>query len=481
MKNATFIFFLICSRFLFAQEVELMREETPTSFYPEADVNFHSTIKPYLKNPYHKTEASFVQSRDTSKSDLTVTALVSSIYRYNESNQYRLMGGVLIESNITPRLYARFSYLGGIENATDNFSALTRFKSQNNQNVFAVNDLRGRLSFDANRFINLQAGFDENFVGEGSRSLFLSDYGVPYGFAQARMNIWRLEYMMMYQFMSETTSSNQKKNKYGATHYLNVSATKWLQFGIFETVIFQAQDTLLNRGYEPEYLNPMIFYRPQEYSLGSADNVLLGVDATMRFGKTTLYSQLILDEFSLVEVKAKSGWWASKYAIQAGIKHRFTTSIGDWLIRGEMNTVRPYTYSHLSLDQSYTHRNSTLTHPYGANFAEILAEVKWENKKWMGEMFVNYSLKGYDRDSINYGGNVFIPYINRPGDYGHTIGQGQGNNAFLLMGRLSYKLYGTGLRLFAEGQYRYNTYNVVPTGQVLIGIRSNFRSDYRNF
>ena len=39
-------------------------------------------------------------------------------------------------------------------------------------------DTRGYLTFSASKYIDLTFGYDKNFIGNGYRSLFLSDFGI---------------------------------------------------------------------------------------------------------------------------------------------------------------------------------------------------------------------------------------------------------------------------------------------------------------
>jgi hypothetical protein len=54
---------------------------------------------------------------------------------------------------------------------------------------------------------------------------------------------------------------------------LSINATKWLNIGLFEGVIFGRKDH-----FEFQYLNPIIFYRHIEGAIGSPDNALAGLD-----------------------------------------------------------------------------------------------------------------------------------------------------------------------------------------------------------
>ena len=454
--------------------------------------SMHSSIHPYLIRAntyqismYEQTKSIPYEFQRFPLKKWILLPMTDIGFRGEKTGQYRTMIGAGLEANLNSKWYARMSYMHGIENARDFFVAKNTLSysidSLTNQKI----DLRGRVSYSPNRFVNLQAGWDNQFIGEGNRSLFLSDYGKPHGFGLARLNFWNLEYLMMYQFLQEKNTQNQRISKFASSHYLSYNITKWLQMGIFESVVFQPKDSLLNRGFEPEYLNPMIFYRPQEYALGSADNVLIGIDAKIRIKKFTLYGQLMMDEFNLADIKGRTRWWANKYAVQMGVKTNFSIQNHSFFARGEMNIVRPYTYSHLSNAQSYTNQGDPLAHPYGANFSEILAEANWTKNKWKAGVFAAYSLKGYDTSVVNWGGNINIPYINRPvelNDFGHTIGQGKGNNAFRVMLRGSYRLYEKSrIDAFVEGHFRYNTYLNEPKAQIVIGIRSQLWNDYRNY
>ena len=176
-------------------------------------------------------------------------------------------------------------------------------------------------------------------------------------FGQIRAKFWHMEYSVNYQFLSENFNG-QRQSKYITNHHLSWNILPWLNFGVFEAVVFQPKDTLLNRGYDAEYLNPFVFFRPQEYSMGSSDNVIIGASLNATIKKMTIYSQVILDEFLLSEIRERRGWWANKFGVQLGVKGQITNKLS---YRFEGNIVRPYTFSHLTPMQVYGHRNSPLS------------------------------------------------------------------------------------------------------------------------
>ena len=83
---------------------------------------------------------------------------------------------------------------------------------------------------------------------------------------------------------------------------LNIGKKNKLTVSIFETVMWAPS---ASRGYELAYLNPVLFIRPVENSLGSPDNVLLGSNVRWKINQqNTLYGQVMLDELLLDEVRA---------------------------------------------------------------------------------------------------------------------------------------------------------------------------------
>ena len=467
------ILFILIKISCFGQGTLLyLTEEKPADSILPLKYEEHTSIWPKLDRnaPFNQCLGAFFSTDNAIAYD-----------KNSPSSIYTRMGiGIQTDLRISPKWYARLGYnFASLYNDTNYLDTRTYFYSRKANQVNGSHNLLGRVSYTPNHIFNFQIGLDRNFIGEGSRSLFLSDYGKPYPFAQIRARFWHIEYLVMYQFFKENYNDSWQ-SKYGVMHYLSWNVTKWLNLGIFETVVFQPKDTLLNRGYDLEYLNPVIFYRPQEYAIGSSDNVLLGASISAKWKGHTAYGQLILDEFLLSEIKAKSGWWANKYGAQLGVKGRFEFKKEKFFYRVEGNAVRPYTYAHLNPLQNYANAGHTLAHPYGGNFGEILGELKWQKNNWILKSFISYGIQGFDKEGKSYGGDVYQPYTNRPYNYDHEIGQGQKNNFFRNQWIVSYLLFGE-YNIFAEMNLRYDSAFSRFTFLPMIGFRSNLWNDYRNY
>lgn len=310
---------------------------------------------------------------------------------------------------------------------------------------YSFQHLSGNIIWRPTPVFNLQVGRDKHFWGDGHRSLFLGDQGAAIPYIKAQTTIWKLQYTSLFMWLQDWTQSTGSKNdfrsKFASMHYLSVNFTEWLNIGIFESVVWQGTDNNRTRWFDANYLNPLVFFRPVEYSIGSSDNAMLGIAGKIRFNRNNvLYGQIILDEFYLKEIKAwKDGWWANKQGVQIGYKCYNIGQVDNFLMQMELNIVRPYTYSHGSPQQSYTNGGMPLAHPMGANFAEFLGLLSYQ---WNG-MTVTGKLVGMRygvdiNDTMNYGQNIFQSYITRENEYGNKLFQGYATNVFLAEFHASY-------------------------------------------
>lgn len=303
-------------------------------------------------------------------------------------------------------------------------------------------DARGYVTFGVTKYIDVRFGYDKNFIGNGQRSLFLSDFGNNNLFLKLNTRIWRFNYQNL--FMELTQSHNRGGDlllgkKYAAMHHLDIDVTKWLNIGLFEGVIFGRP----NR-FEFSYLNPIIFLRAAEHQNGSPDNALVGLDFKANVAKTAqFYGQLMLDEFKLSEMTGGKGWWANKTGVQLGAKYIDAFTIKNLDLQLEWNRVRPFTYSHRDSVADYSHDNQPLAHPLMANFNEFIGVLRYRPiPKLTVEGRAMFYTQGLDSTAdVNFGSNLFKRYdIGRAGDYGYSIGSGWKSDAALANLLLSYEL-----------------------------------------
>ena len=285
------------------------------------------------------------------------------------------------------------------------------------------------ISFAAKKYFTFQLGYGKNFIGDGYRSLLLSDNAFNYPYLKFNIQFWHLNYMVIYSQMMDLNNFISPNlgylKKYSTTHYLSWAASRRFSIGIFESIVWQSQDTNGYRGFDVSYLSPILFLRPVEFANGSPDNALLGINASYIVGKhNTFYAQFLIDEFKLAEWTDNNGWWGNKYGIQLGFKTYDLFKIKNLYFQTEYNQVRPYTYAHSSPVKNYGHYNSALAHPISANFYESVTFLKYHFKRFYFSYEFQYAVVGEDTDSLNYGNNIYLSYNTRVSEYGNYIGQG---------------------------------------------------------
>jgi hypothetical protein len=351
---------------------------------------------------------------------------------------------------------------------------------------YAYQYFSGYTSYSPNKIFNFQAGRDKHFWGDGYRSLFLSDVAAPYPYFKITTNVWHLTYINLYTIMKDATNpSGFKKdwlNKYATFHYLGWNATKRINIGLFESIVWQGSDSTRHRGYDVNYLNPIIFYRPTEYSLGSSDNAFVGMNVKIKlFKKQQFYGQLLFDEFLLKEVLAQKGWWANKQAFQVGLKSFDLFKIKKLNFQTELNYVRPYTYAHGSVQQNYGQMNEPLAHPLGANFIESATFLNYRYKRLFIEAKGIYAVYGADSAGTDYGQNIFISYTKRGNDYGNFTTQGFQKTLITASLRAAYIL-DTRMNLKIEvgvaDRILKTAYTTKQTAFVFVGIKTDLFNSY---
>ncbi|MFN3917573.1 MAG: hypothetical protein ACK4K0_07505 [Flavobacteriales bacterium] len=343
----------------------------------------------------------------------------------------------------------------------------------------------GYLHYNPGKIFIVEAGKGTHFLGEGHRSLLLSDVAASYPYLRLTTKVWNVQYENLYTIQKHRRLDGTFRNKHTTSHWISWNITKRLNVSIFETIVFQATDTLLNRGFDVNYLNPFIFYRPVEYYVGSPDNALMGLNTSYHFKVgAVLYSQFVIDEFYLKRLRNTPGWWANKWGFQVGAKFYEAFGIKGLFLQTEYNVARPFIYGHGSPVQNYAHEQQPLAHPLGANFREWVNRATWHKDEWTLNYQFNLATKGTDTAEINFGGNIFKTYTNRYSENHNKIGQGVSN--LLIYNDISVcRWIKKDWFLQAHAGYtfylRRDLFAHYPTHYVYVGISSALRRQNRDY
>ncbi len=321
------------------------------------------------------------------------------------------------------------------------------------------------LSYTPADFLNIQFGHGKNFIGDGYRSLLISDAATPYPFLKLNATFWKIKYTSTWTWLRDVRPEVEENGaylpKYMATHYLSWNVSKRLNVGLFESVIW---DNSNGRGFDVNYLNPIVFFRAIEFETGQgAGNALIGFSGKFKLNDNmNLYGQFIIDEFSTSDVSGGNKSWKNKFGYQLGYKYYNAFKVKNLMLQLEYNRVRPYTYSHNTIVLNYGHSNQSMAHLWGSNFSELIVIGRYHYKRWFGNAKFIFGERGLDfndgTDNFSYGGDIYRNYNDRPFDTGVTVGQGNKTTSMFANLQVGYLINPvTNLKIFADVTFRdYN-------------------------
>ena len=350
----------------------------------------------------------------------------------------------------------------------------------------------GYISYTPIKHVNFQLGHGKNFIGDGYRSLLLSDFAYSYPFLKITTTVWKIRYMNLFtSFQSDVSLVDNLASyprKYGSFHYLDITILKRIQLGLFEGIIWQSSDNTGKHGVGINYINPIIFYRPIASSLNATNNAVIGANLKIKVLKQTqVYGQFVIDDINLSKAKEAKGYFSQKYGYQIGLKSFNVFGVKNLYVQAEYNQVRPYTYAHKNPLQNYAHYNEALAHPLGANFREMVGIIGYRWKDLSAELKFNYAVYGADTGMYSYGQNIFNSDHKAVGgiySFGNSIGQGVKTTLVYAQFRLSYLVNPkTNWNIFIEYTSRKQSTEFAERSNSLfnIGMRTSLRNLYYDF
>ena len=377
------------------------------------------------------------------RSDIKITlnpilGLDISSDKYDTLNTYRNSRGVelrglignkvgffsrIIENQVRfPNHIRRKNINSGVVNGSTLFKTINPYT----RDFF---DASGYVVISPVKEINIQFGQDNNFIGNGYRSLILSDFSAPYLFLKFNTKVWKFNYQNLFSKhidysriinqslegdIKEDLSGIPHKKKFSAFHHLSINVTKNFNLGFFENIIFSRSETTESNSYDLSYLNPIIFYIAVNHGLNSTDNAVLGLDWKWNFkNQFSFYGQFVLDEFKKDELFSSSQSWVNKWAFQGGFKYINALNVSNLDMQVEVNQLRPYLYQHSDISNNWIHYNQSLFHPLGSNLREFIFVLRYQPIPRLNLKAVfSHSTQGIDSSllSENYGGNFLRNY-----------------------------------------------------------------------
>jgi hypothetical protein len=537
MKNVLVIFFLFLAALVKAQPLLIPQNRFATIEIEKRLKNYHvvnfTTSRPIIANQigYDTLQQQIIESQKrVIRNNLFARKLkqehllqikkenfylaidpVFDMYAYKDFNAdtatyYTNTRGLFVEGALGKRVafYSSFyesqsffpKYLSDFANLTDVAPGMGRHKT------FRVNGYdyamaSGVLSIDLTKFINVQAGQGKNFIGDGYRSLLLSDNAFNYPFVKTQIHYKRFQYIFAYASLQEIGGLRNLHpglaeplftRKPFTFQFLQFQIKKRIQLGFFQSTMFYTRDSARAYTFDYNILNPVIGLNGVKYGLNNNNNVLLGLTARLRLTHDLIvYGQLAMDD---TDPYKKVNSIRNKYAYQWGFRLNNAFILKNLVVQFEQNRVRPYTYSASRTWQNYSHYNQSMAHPLGANFKENVIFVNYRIKKDFILQF-KYSRVFQGIDSINggnTGSNIFLSDLTASNGYYSGVYKrinGYQTDLRYISFRFGYVVnYTTNLTIFVEAQQRNFDGLITPRTSSMfgfIGITSNLFNLYHDF
>jgi len=345
------------------------------------------------------------------------------------------------------------------------------------------------VSYSPIKQLNITMGEDKTFIGDGYRSLLLSEFSPNYPLLRLTANVGKFQYMMMWAYLEDSRATRfdsfgNVRRKWAAFHYLDWNISKRASLGFFNAIITSEADNAGNyHGFDANFLNPLVYTNALNPTPSQPDNVFMGFTAKYKiFDKTAIYGQLLLDRFNAGSFFS-GGTDNNTNGIQLGIRGADLFKVTNFNYLVEFNTVKPYTYASAQPITSYTNLSEPLGDPLGANFREFIGILNYSVGRvdFMGQ--VNYEKYGADPTKTdNFGMSVTKPFV--PSGAPVSVGQGLATDVYYAEGTASLLINPkTNLRFEIGGLIRAEKTAETDKKTVMLtfGLRSSFNNIYHAF
>lgn len=275
----------------------------------------------------------------------------------------------------------------------------------------------GFISYQPIKRLNIQLGHGKQKIGNGYRSLLLSDnaFNYPYIRITSEWFKGRLQYTNIYSVLMNLETGGSKtpphteplfQKKAASFQYLSFNASKRINIGLFQGMIWNAADSMNRQHLDWQYFNPVIFSNLGYYKLNNKNNIVIGANLNIKITNAiSVYGQFMGDDFSNTLALGNA------FGYQAGAKYFNAFTLKNLMLQIEYNDVKEGSYNSpyvASSNQSFSHYNQNLafTPGYGKELI-VLADYKIQR------IFINAKL------------NLQYLTLNNYSLYNNTIGRVQ--------------------------------------------------------
>ncbi len=250
------------------------------------------------------------------------------------------------------------------------------------QRALDFNWAMGSVSYTPWHWLNVQLGHGRHFVGNGYRSLLLSDNTSPYPYIKLAglTNNGRFQYSTIHakleafdRLPTGESSESLYYWKRASFHHASVNLGR-VQLGLFEGTVWKCIDSTGVKPLDPLQLNPVIGINTLANGFNGPNEVLVGADIKVKLtDKGFIYGQLATDG----PADERFGW-------QAGMQW-FDLFGSTFHVLLEYDHAAPFLYANGDARVNYAHMGQPLALPMGAYVDEVVGIVdwRWKDRVWL--------------------------------------------------------------------------------------------------
>jgi hypothetical protein len=337
----------------------------------------------------------------------------------------------------------------------------------------------GNISFKPISTLTFSLGTDRMFIGDGYRSLLLSDFACPFLYFKTSFRYGNLGFNhIITQALNPNLNNimdldgnwglnNIYPGKLISYNYLTWNIRPYFQLGLFEAIIFDATEQKI---WNTTALNPVPYLNTSIYGFNDVNNSLAGLNLmyqNSRYG--ILYSQILIDNPDFSGKNNRLAW-------QLGYKNFSLFSLENLFVQMEYNHVDVLCYTHHIPQQHYGQFNQTLAHPAGHGFDELVFITKYSFDRFTVFTklnFLQYKFTGdYDFKNI----------FNQQDYHAVNIFVSSGDRIINSDTQIIYTINpAIGMQAFAGIIYRQNLNSGDANTFIQFGLRTALRANYYDF
>ncbi len=300
------------------------------------------------------------------------------------------------------------------------------------------------ILYQINDNIALEFGNDKLFIGDGYRSLILSDCSFYYPFLKADFSYKNFSYQAIYtEYQNVMNSDNEisvLNKRRGQYNIFSYNLKNKLRLSVFEASLWNGKNF---SSLPASFYLPIIGIKKTLYKFDDeTNNLFYGLNILFSASRTAkLYTQVVIDDLSKD---------STKYSLQFGSKFL----LNHFFLQAELNYSKENTYNHYDASLNNNHFNYPLALPLSNDFAEIVLRTKYYKHRFLVDYKFSFARNSFSvyKDNRNFTFSDFkLSFFINPK---------------------------TNLSLFINYFYRHNE---KKSDILLFGIRTNLRREYRDF